>query len=67
MAEPTTTPDTATAAAPDKAPPGTFRRRRSGTAAWHMSLKAVTTTLKDLYGMSAEDAHEFMVLTRFGS
>lgn len=56
------------AATPPTPPEGTqkHKRRHSGTASWHMSKKAVTITVDDVFAMSDPDVHDFFVRTRFG-
>jgi transposase-like protein len=42
------------------------KRRRSGTAKWHMSREAVDLPLDDIYKMDEKASWEFFVETRFG-
>lgn len=44
-----------------------FRRRRSGTAAWHMSDEAVDISLRDVYQMTDREALEYLICARWGS
>lgn len=55
-------------------PPGTPaprpskpRRRRSGTARWHMSLKSVSVSLEQVYKLTDREAMDLLVRARFGS
>jgi transposase-like protein len=43
------------------------RRRRSGTAKWHMSREAVDLKLSQIFQMEDKECHEYFVLARFGS
>src|SRR5216684_7971109 len=43
------------------------KRRRSGTAKWHMSREAVDLPLDAVYKMDEKACWEFFVETRFGS
>lgn len=52
---------------PPSSPQRTFRRRRSGTAAWHMSDEAVDISLRDVYQMSDQEALEYLIRARWGS
>lgn len=55
---------------PPKAPPGKGakpQRRRSGTARWHMSRKAVDLSLAAVYRMTDLEAIDFLVQARWGS
>jgi hypothetical protein len=42
------------------------RRRRSGTAKWHMSRTAVSVKVSDIYKMEAKDCMHYFVKARFG-
>lgn len=52
---------------PPGAPKPKPRRRRSGTAAWHMSDEAVDISLRDVYRMSDREALEYLIRARWGS
>jgi hypothetical protein len=43
------------------------RRRRSGTAAWHMSRDAVDLSLAQIYAMDEKTCREFLIKARWGS
>lgn len=43
-----------------------YGRRRSGTALWHMSRRAVALSLEQIYAMKDNEALEFLVQARFG-
>ena len=43
------------------------KRKRSGTARWHMSSDAVDISLGDIYRMSARDSVDFLIEARWGS
>ncbi len=60
------TPDGATPPSEQRPEPKRVRRR-SGTAAWHMSRKAVDVSLQQVYDLSEAQAMDFLVRTRFGS
>lgn len=44
-----------------------YRRRRSGTARWHMSRKAVDVSLSKLFEMEDKEIMDLAVRSRFGS
>ncbi len=46
--------------------PGTYRRKHSGTASWHMSRKAVSLSVPAVLAWSDEECMDFMVTARFG-
>lgn len=46
--------------------PGKFPRRRSGTAKWHVSSKAVDITVPEIYGWTDQQAREFLIEARWG-
>jgi len=50
-----------------RAKPGEKRRRKSGTAAWHMSKQAVTLTVQEVMDMTEHQVHEYWVKQRWGS
>jgi transposase-like protein len=56
---------TETAATPDKKPKRA--PRRSGTAPWHMSRKAVNIAVPDVTGMSKRECVDWLVKARWGS
>ena len=43
------------------------KRRYSGTASWHMSKKAVTLTVNDVFSMTDHEVLDYFVQARFGS
>ncbi len=47
--------------------PPKFKRRRSGTATWHMSDEAVDLSVADVYRMTDSSALEFLIAARWGS
>lgn len=49
------------------AAPPKFKRRRSGTAKWHMSDEAVDISVRDVYRMTDSEALEFLIAARWGS
>lgn len=55
-------PATATAPAAPRKP----RRRRSGTASWHMSREAVSLPLSEVMQWTEQQCIDFLVETRFG-
>ena len=44
-----------------------YGRRRSGTAGWHMSRRAVNLSIERIYAMGDGEALDFLVEARFGS
>lgn len=52
---------------PPALPRPTFRRRRSGTASWHMSDEAVDISLRDVYRMTDRESLEYLIQARWGS
>lgn len=58
-------------AGPEPAPtaptaPGKYRRRRSGTATWHMSRESVTVSLQDVARWTDRQCLDYLVEARFG-
>ena len=47
--------------------PGKRKRRRSGTAKWHMSRAAVDVSLPVIYAMEEKECLQFLVQARWGS
>lgn len=43
------------------------RRKRSGTADWHMSREAVSISVPEVFGWSERECLDYMVKARFGS
>lgn len=55
-----------TAPAPSSSAPRKPRRRRSGTAPWHMSREAVTLSIQDVARWTDQQCLDFLVEVRFG-